>query len=194
MLDSFIKGIEKEQPNFEVEKIYLTDIEFEYFSFENRLGPTENEKEFSSLCESITQADALVIAAPTYNFSVPAQLKNFIDRIRFFALDFNDQTKLRQPRGKLPYLQTYFLVSGGTPRWAQRMLFFAFPPFWLRNVFLYYGAECMGAYYTGDVGAFQNDKVMNMCKKKGACFAKNLAKEKRQNIPERIFWRPPQYD
>ena len=191
MLDSFLSGIE-EIGGVEVEKFYLNDIEFERYSYEIKDGPLPHEKEFKGLTDKIQRADALVIATPTYNFSVPAGLKNFIDRMRFFALDFERCNRLGQPVGKLDYLQTYFLVSGGTPTWAQKILFFTFPPFWLRGVFLYFGAKVMGAFYTGDIRALENPRILKICKKRGVRFAKQVKKGSRQGILENIFWRPPQ--
>lgn len=191
MLDFFISGM-NEAEGFEIEKIYLTDIHINNYKFENGFGPEENEPEFKILCDKIQKTDGLIIATPTYNFSVPASLKNLIDRIRFFALDLENENKLGQPNGKLGYLKLYYLVSGGTPKWAQKILFFAFPPFWLRSVFLYYGANCMGAYYSGDIKTFENKKILNKCKKLGHKYAYQLLKGKCHGILERIFWRPPQ--
>ncbi len=193
MLDHFIEGVSTVE-GVQIEKIYLSDIFIEHFKYENSLAPTENEKDFAELVEKIKSANALVIATPTYNFSVPAQLKNFIDRIRFFALDMNKRNFANQPVGKLSYLKTYFIVSGGTPNWAQKILFFAFPPFWLRGIFLYYSAHVLGAFYSGDVKTFQNKKVLNKVNKKGVKFAKQVLSDRGNSIPERIFFRPPQHD
>ena len=193
MMDNFILGIEKVDGVI-LDKFNLNNVHFDPYSFDNKEGPTSHEVEFKKLTDLIKGADGLVISTPTYNFSVPSQLKNLIDRIRFLALDMNNRNHLGQPVGKLKDLKTYFLVSGGTPVWAQKMLFFAFPPFWLRNVFLYYGSKCMGAIYTGDVKAFENKKVLKKCEKEGLSFAKKVHKNKRHGILERIFWRPPQKD
>ena len=191
MLDNFIEGI-KENKNVEIEKIYLKDIKIDNYTFENSLQAMEHEQEFSELCEKIKNASGLVIATPTYNFSVPAHLKNFIDRIRFISLDLKRKNKLGQPVGLLTNLRTFYLVSGGTPKWAQKILFFAFPPFWLRSVFLYYGAHCLGAYYTGDVKSFTNKSVATKCKILGKKYARSVVKCKKNGFLERIFWRPPQ--
>lgn len=191
MLDAFIEGMSKNK-NLRIEKIYLSDIPIEYYSYENSTGPLPHEERFKELAEKIRNADGLVIATPTYNFSVPAHLKNFIDRARFFALDMTKRNKINQPVGRLNHLGTYFLVSGGTPRWAEHILFFAFPAFWLRGVFLYFGARVFGAYYTGDVQAFRNQRILNLCKSKGERYAKQIAEGKKHGILERIFWRPPQ--
>lgn len=192
MLDSFILGM-KEIPDIEIEKVYLGDIPINYYKFENSTGPEENEIEFKKLTDKITsEISGLVIATPTYNFSVPAHLKNFIDRTRFISLDFKRKTKLGQPVGMLEYLKIYFLVSGGTPNWAERILFFAFPPFWLRGVFLYFNAKVLGAFYSGDVKTFQNKKILKKCFNKGKRYALKVKNKESQGILENIFWRPPQ--
>jgi FMN-dependent NADH-azoreductase len=192
MLDHFILGM-KEIKGIEVEKVYLHDIPINLYKHENRNGPEDSEKEFKQLTDKIDkEIDGLVIATPTYNFSVPAHLKNFIDRIRFFALDLTKRNKIGQPVGKLGHLKTYFLVSGGTPNWAEHILFFTFPAFWLRGVFLYFNARVMGAFYSGDVKTFQNNKILEKCFKKGKRYAQKVVSQKNQSILENIFWRPPQ--
>ncbi len=191
MLDSFIRGASKVK-GIEIEKIYLNDIPFDYYSFENCLGFSENEKAFGELTDKIQKAQGLVIATPTYNFSVPGHLKNFIDRIRFIALDMEAKSLLDQPKGKLGYLRTYFLVSGGTPVWAEKLLFFAFPPFWLRGVFLYFGAKVMGAIYTGDVHSFKNKSIDKKCCKEGEHYAWDLVLNRKHGWLEELFFRPPQ--
>jgi len=193
MMDSFVNGI-KEKGDIEVIKVDLNSIEFDPCSFENRNGPQPHETDFRVLTEHIQSADGVVISTPTYNFSVPAQLKNLIDRIRFFALDFENKNKLGQPMGRLNKTGFYFLVSGGTPTWAQKILFFAFPPFWLRGVFLYYGAKCLGAIYSGDVKTYENKKILQKCEKAGYKYANKILNRKHNGILERVFWRPPQID
>ena len=191
MLDNFMLGV-KEIPGIEIEKIYLCDIPIDFYTFENSTGPGKNEKEFAVLIDKIQKADGLVIATPTYNFAVPGQLKNFIDRIRPIALDLNEKNRLNQPKGKLGHLRTYFLVSGGTPNWAEKILFFTFPPFWLRNVFLYFGARVMGATYTGDVHSFQNHAVHDKCFRVGKHYAIDMVLGRGHGLLEHLFWRTPQ--
>lgn len=193
MLDAFIEGLQTYK-EVTVQKVYLEDIKINRYCYENRAGACEDESEFDQLTESIKYAQGLIIATPTYNFSVPAHLKNFIDRLRFFALNMDQKNKLGQPTGMLTYLKTYFLVSGGTPHWAQKILFFAFPPFWLRAVFLYYGSIVYGAIYSGDVETFKNKKILAQCKKAGIRYGKKLIKNSQNSILEKLFWRPPQKD
>ncbi len=192
MLDNFISGM-KESEKVTFEKFYINDIKIEDYNYNNRLGPTPEEKDFDLLCHKIKNAKALVIATPTYNFGVPAKLKNFIDRIRFFALDFKSKSRIGQPSGMLGHLRVYFIVSGGTPTWVQKLLFFAFPPFWLRGVFLYFGSHCLGAIYTGNVNACKDQNILNTCKKRGFKFAKQVESGKENDILERLFFRPPQH-
>lgn len=194
MLDHFIIGL-KTVPNIEVEKIYLTDIPVDIYNFQNGTGPQTHETAFAELTKKLkSEAVGLIIATPTYNFSVPAGLKNFIDRIRFIAMDLTRRNTFGQPVGMLGHLRTYFLVSGGTPSWAQKILFFGFPPFWLRAVFLYFGAEVMGAYYSGDIKTFDNKKVLAKCEAKGKRYGEQVIRGQRQGWLERLFWRPPQLD
>jgi FMN-dependent NADH-azoreductase len=192
MLDSFILGM-REVKNIEIEKIYLEDIPINIYKFENSTGPEDHEVEFKKLGQMISnEITGLVIATPTYNFSVPAHLKNFIDRSRYFALDFSKKSKLGQPMGKLSHLKTSFLVSGGTPDWAEKILFFTFPVFWLRGIFLYFNAKVMGAMYSGDIETYKNQKILKKCFKKGKRYAKKILNYKNQGILEDIFFRPPE--
>lgn len=191
MLDAFIEGA-RSVPGVVMHKVYLEDVPIDHYSYGNRLGPASHETAFAELTQQVQQAQGLVIATPTYNFSVPAHLKNFIDRMRFFALDMEHRNKLNQPVGKLGFLKTYFLVSGGTPVWAQKLLFFAFPPFWLRGVFLYCGAHVLGAFYTGNVQAYKSERLRAACYKRGKRFAQHVVCDKRNRVLERIFFRPPQ--
>ncbi len=190
MLDAFISGIDTN--TLDIEKIYLHDIAIDLYSYINKDGPGIHEEEFKKLIEKIKHAQGLIIATPTYNFSVPAHLKNFIDRLRFFALDFKKKNRIEQPVGLLPHLKTFFIVSGGTPTWAQKILFFAFPPFWLRGVFLYYKSMCYGAYYSGDTETFKNHKILSKCQKLGKKYGLKIAHNAHQSIIEDLFWRPPQ--
>lgn len=191
MLDHFILGA-KEAPGIQIEKIYLGDIPIDYYSHENSRSASAHEGKFAELTERIEKADGLVIATPTYNFSVPAHLKNFIDRIRFISLDLDHKNGLGQPVGKLGHLRTYFLVSGGTPTWAEKILFFAFPAFWLRGVFLYFGAKVMGAIYTGNVKSFEDESLHEKCRRAGKRYARKVLKGHSHGLLENIFWRPPQ--
>ncbi|NCS99036.1 hypothetical protein GW764_02500 [Candidatus Parcubacteria bacterium] len=175
MLDHFISGMENYGKDLiSVEKFYLDDIYLDHYDYGNRLGPTEKEVDFKNLALKMDKADGIVIATPTYNFSVPASLKNLVDRIRFIALDLDKKNVLGQPVGKFKRHRMFFLVSGGSPKLVQKILFFLFPPFWLRVVFMYYGSFKLNAFYSGDTKSFQNPKILKKCFKKGERFAKRV--------------------
>ena len=66
-----------------------------------------------ALVAELSQADVLLIAAPIYNFSVPATLKAWIDQIARVGLTFNYTSN--GPVGALQGKKAYLLfASGGT--------------------------------------------------------------------------------
>jgi len=178
MADYFIQGIQEKTNAIQVEKIYLKDLHILPYNYINKIPHKESEPEFFQLLERIKIADALVLATPTYNFSVPAQFKNFIDRLGYIALDYKKQNMFGQPVAQLGYLKTFFLVSGGSPNIIQKLLFPLFPPFWLYVVFKYYGAKYAGSLYGGGLTftdfADKDDKLCLKCIKQGEKFAKSI--------------------
>lgn len=66
-----------------------------------------------TLVNELQQADAIIISAPIYNFSVPASLKAWIDQIARVGLTFNYTAE--GPEGKLKNKKAYIVMaSGGT--------------------------------------------------------------------------------
>jgi len=66
-----------------------------------------------ALVAELSQADVLLIAAPIYNFSVPATLKAWVDQIARVGLTFNYTSN--GPVGALQGKKAYLLfASGGT--------------------------------------------------------------------------------
>lgn len=66
-----------------------------------------------TLVNELQYADALIISAPIYNFSVPASLKAWIDQITRVGLTFNYTPE--GPEGKLKNKKAYIIMaSGGT--------------------------------------------------------------------------------
>lgn len=175
MLDSFITGFkEKAEDKILIEKIYLNEIYIEYYSHENNNGPQEEEKELNELFNKFNEADGIVIATPTYNFSVPAKLKNLIDRIKPIVLDEERLNILGQPRGKMSNKRMFFLVSGGTPTLARFFIFFLFPGFWLKTVFAYYGTIRTKSFYSGDIDIHKKPHELKKIEKLGGKFAKKF--------------------
>lgn len=175
MLDYFISGISDfANQRILIEKVYLIDIPMDDYRYENKSGAGENEKELANLIEKIKNYDAIVISTPTYNFSVPARLKNLIDRIRPIALDLEKTNWLGQPIGQLKNKPMFFLVSGGTPNFVRFFLSFLFPGFWLKAVFGYYGTIRTKYIYCGDKEIFKKPKKLKKFYRLGRLFAKKI--------------------
>lgn len=50
----------------------------------------------------------------------------------------------------------------------------------------------MGAFYTGNIRAFEDKDILEKCKQKGSRFGQKVVYKVGQGILENIFWRPPQ--
>ncbi|OGJ05993.1 hypothetical protein A2387_03955 [Candidatus Nomurabacteria bacterium RIFOXYB1_FULL_36_10] len=59
-------------------------------------------------------------------------------------------------------------------------------------MFLYFGAKVLGAFYTGNIKAFEDKVILNKCIRKGEKYANMVQAKKGNSILERIFWRAPQ--
>lgn len=148
LLKTFLKGMEQDHVEAKIYDLKQLDIAYHCHQCKT---PLEPESEFKKLVADIETSQLLIIATPTYNFSVPARLKNLVDRLGFMALDYQNLNRFKQPSGKLGYLKTYFIVTGGTPNWIKTLLFPLFPDFWLQVVFWYYGAKRGGSQYAGEL-------------------------------------------
>ena len=169
MAQAFAKGINSKK--FMTEIISVNNFLLEIYSYKTKTPDPKTEQKFLEICEKIKTYDGLVIATPTYNFGVPARLKNFIDRLGFIGLDYQKINKIGQPTGQFGHLKTFFLVSGGSPWWAQKIMFFMFPNLWLKMAFWYYGAKNQGSIYGAKLTfrnpAKNNQKLLDKCKKAG---------------------------
>ncbi len=139
--EAFIHGIEEYDRSSSVTKIYLRDLNLEHFTLEHYDSSKKIEKDFQILKDAILQADGIIIASPIWNFSVPAHLKNAIDRIGSFGLDADTRTK-GQFKGK-PF---YFIFTGGAPRAAWRGLM-RFTVAHVSESLRYFGGTIVGHYY-----------------------------------------------
>ena len=179
MLDAFLAGV-GDLNGINIEKIYLNDLKIDNYSFLNRIPDVKAEPELVELIEKLVNCDGLVIAAPTFNFAVPAALKNLLDRLSYKALDYKNINWLAQPTGKLRDLRTFFLVSCGTPWYILAFTWLFFPLIWLKLVFWYFGARNQGGIYgaglNGQNLAKDNVKLMSLCQKLGKNFGQKLVK------------------
>jgi len=179
LLDSFLSGIKTD--DFSVEKVILKEIDFADYSYEFSQEPDKKkEPKFRELCDKLRKADGIVIASPTYNFSVPAKLKNLIDRIGYFSLDYKKMNMVGQPTGLLGDKKVFVIITGGTPIWIKHFLFFLFPGFWLKVVFAYYGCFSCSTQYAGKLTysnpAKNYPRLLEKFKRLGEKFSKKLLK------------------
>ncbi len=182
MLDAFLEGVDSVEGAISYTKYLTSDITCAHHAFLNRKGALDDEGEFKELLEDIQTSKGLIISTPTYNFAVPAGLKNTIDRISSsIALDYQNINWMKQPTGKLGYLRNFYIVSGGTPRPIQILLAPFFPPLWLTLVFRYFGVKRSGSIFGGSLKganlAKDNKKILKKCRRAGVTYAKQLLKE-----------------
>ena len=143
--DTILNSVLKKLPKNSYEKIILKEVDIEYYSHKYRYSKLE-EVQFLGLIEKIKSAEILLIATPTYNFWVPAKLKNLIDRIWFISLNYKKVNKFWQPEWILGK-KTYFLVTWWASNLTQKFLFMLYPIFWLRFIFAYYWAKNIWKIY-----------------------------------------------
>src|SRR3989339_2125284 len=102
----FGTGMQK-LPDVSMTVMRLNSLSLEQFSLKHYNASAEAEPDFLRLCAAVQRANGLVIASPIWNFSVPAHLKNAIDRIGSFALD-GTKTK-----GTLRNTPLFCIYTGG---------------------------------------------------------------------------------
>lgn len=118
MADAFIAGM-KQVPGVAVETLRLKDMNLSHFTVERYEEECELEPDYQRLKQLLLAAKGTVIASPIWNFSVPAHLKNLIDRIGAFALDHETHSK-GQFNGR-PFVLLY---TGGAPMIAWKALMY----------------------------------------------------------------------
>lgn len=118
LADRFIEGIRSAGGT--ADKIRLKDLHIKHFTLE-RYAPhcTDADDDFSKIESLLEHADGIVFASPIWNFSVPAHLKNLIDRMGAFALDESGRSK-----GQLKAKPFFILYTGGAPMIAWKALLY----------------------------------------------------------------------
>lgn len=117
LADHFIEGL-KEIPGVSFEKIRLKELSLHHFTLVDYHDET-CEPDYHRMKTLIQDASAVVFATPVWNFSVPAHLKNFIDRIGAFGLD-RETHSVGQLKGK-PF---GLIFTGGAPMIAWKALMY----------------------------------------------------------------------
>lgn len=124
----------------EISKVRLKDLRIEHFGIEC-YGPNCPIDDFEKVEEMVKEADAIMIASPVWNFSVPAHLINLIDRMGAFALDPSRSV------GVLKGKPFYFIYTGGIPNsgWGfmKRLLRH------MTTALHYFGGAVLGTHYEG---------------------------------------------
>jgi multimeric flavodoxin WrbA len=143
LCDAFLAGVREAFPGCAINKLRLKDLQIKHFETEYYHPQCSSEDDFCKLQEYAEGSDGIVIATPVWNFSVPAHLKNVIDRMGAFCLDENTRTK-----GILPGTPAYFLFTGGAPAAAWKGLM-RFTTSHLPESLRYYGASIIGKFYEG---------------------------------------------
>jgi len=116
LAESFIAGMQ-EHAHVTVETKKIQEMQLEHFRLDFYNSSTPEEEDFKKLKELMEWADGFVIATPIWNFSVPAHLKNLIDRMGSFALDAETRNK-----GTLKGKPFYLIFTGGAPKAAWKGL------------------------------------------------------------------------
>jgi multimeric flavodoxin WrbA len=182
LADAFIEGM-KRVPGTDVTKIRLKDLRIEHFDLKFYTPNCSTEDDFCKLQDLLVAADGVVIASPIWNFSVPAHLKNVIDRIGAFGLDTETRT-----RGQLKSKPFFFLFTGGAPVavWKGVM---RFTTSHVPEAFRYYGGAVIGRHYEGRAmvgrGTFglildKRPESLERARRKGERFARIVKQFKEQ--------------
>lgn len=118
LADHFIEGM-KAVPGVTFEKIRVNELSLEHFRLDLYENPDHGEPDYLRLKTLVEDAKGIVIATPIWNFSVPAHLKNLIDRIGAFTLDHETHSK-----GQLKGKPIGLIYTGGAPLIAWQALMY----------------------------------------------------------------------
>ena len=118
LADAFIEGC-KTVPGVTFEKIRLRELTLSHFTLACYDDTHNPEPDYLRIKTLMQDASGVVFATPIWNFSVPAHLKNLIDRMGAFGLDADTHSK-GQFNGK-PF---GILYTGGAPMIAWKALMY----------------------------------------------------------------------
>ncbi len=173
LADRFIEGLASR--GVETSKLVLRDLNIKHFTLE-RYAPhcSDKDDDFCRVESLISEADGVVFASPVWNFSVPAHLKNLIDRMGAFALDTEGRS-----RGTLKAKPFFILYAGGAPLIAWKALLYI-TTLHVTEAIKYYGGTVVGRHFEpkcvigrGKFGLVVDKRpaTLEAMKKKGARFA-----------------------
>lgn len=140
LADAFTKGLGA-IPGMETETLRLRELAISHFTLDHYFPDCSLEDDFCKVQEAILGSDGVVIASPIWNFSVPAHLKNLIDRMGGFALDSKTHAE-----GQLKGKPFYLIFTGGAPMIAWKALMHI-TTIHIPEAIRYYGGAVVGGYY-----------------------------------------------
>lgn len=141
LAETFVDGVKEAIPEMGVTMLRIKDLRIEHFTIERYTPACIPEDDFCTIQELVIDAAGIVIATPIWNFSVPAHLKNIIDRIGAFALDQETHSK-----GQLKGKPVFLIYTGGAPLIAWKALMYL-TTVHVAEAFKYYGAVIIGRYF-----------------------------------------------
>lgn len=183
LADSFVRGAA--DAGAEVEKIVLRTLAIDHFTIACYDPDFPDEPDFAMLRAKAQAADGLVFATPIWNFEIPANLKNAIDRFGAFALDTE-----RRMRGQWKDKPFYLIYTGGSPASAWTGLLRKTTS-GVKVALQYFGGAHAGTHFeprtTPGKGRFglvvdQRPASLAAVRKKGEAFAQLVEKHARTGV------------
>lgn len=182
LADAMIEGMKFAIPETEIAKVRLKDLSIGHFNLDC-YGPSCPIDGLTQVQKLMIESDGIIIATPIWNFSVPAHLKNLIDRMGAFALDTSHS--LGTFNGK-PFL---FIVTAGMPKsaWPFIRKTFSHVP----TAIQYFGGSVLGTFFEGGCtlgrGVFglvvdKRPKTLRAAHEKGQEFVQSVANFKATGI------------
>lgn len=139
---AFIEGMSS-VPSVTIEKVCLRDLHLAHFTLACYALEHADEADFIRIHGLIERSAGIVIASPVWNFSVPAHLKNLIDRMGSFCLDRETRSK-----GMLKDKPFALLYTGGAPQIAWNALFYQ-TTLHVSEAIKYFGGTVLHRFFEG---------------------------------------------
>ena len=141
LADAFIQGMQQ-VGGITVHKRRLKDMHIDHFDVDDYAPKCNREEDFCELQKLMEECSGFVFASPIWNFSVPAHLKNFVDRMGSFALD---ETRTKGTLNGKPF---YLVYTGGAPYAAWKGMM-QITSSHIPEALQYFGASYIGNYFEG---------------------------------------------
>lgn len=181
LCDEFCKGVES--AGIQVEKVYLYDLHLPYFNYKNRKAdpPDSQENKDIKLMENLMmKSNGMVIAAPVWNFGVPAKLKNVMDRISYFGRVFKHEYSMKK-QPNLHHINCYYIFTTGAPWYG--WLFDSLAYYQTKITMWYFGGKNRGLLKAANCGNGSKNvvkervRLLNQARRRGEKFAKRYLKK-----------------